>query len=141
MPTPRRPLTRSSIKPRLLFPVKPREGADAADEDEEAVTDIEDQAGAVAKGENPHTPMDLVEESPGTPVAPKFAPASPPTTSRTTRHGSKAVDESTPIKPNRGGKRSPFDGWRRVKNNGSEGHGQKRAGDELITDPPKRSRA
>lgn len=96
---------------------------------------------AEAEGDIPRTPVDLVEETPGTPVAPKFAPASPPTTSRTTRHGNKTADETTPMKPTRGGKRSPFDGWRRVKNNGAESHGHKRSGDDLAADPAKRTRA
>ena len=111
------------------------------DDDEEAPTDIEDHAITQAEGENPQTPTDLMEDAPGTPVAPKFAPASPPTTNRTTRHGNKAADETTPMKPTRGSKRSPFDGWRRVKKPSAESHGQKRAGDSLAADPPKRTRA
>ncbi|KAJ2965281.1 hypothetical protein NUW58_g10915 [Xylaria curta] len=37
-----RPMTRSSIKPRLLFPPKPKGKQAATNEDEEALTDIED---------------------------------------------------------------------------------------------------
>lgn len=136
----RRPVTRSSIKPRLLFPTKPAEASDTKNDDEEAVTDIEDHVLAKSKADHPETPLELVEEAPDTPVAPKFAPASPPTTARTTRHGDKGSEESTPIKPTRSGKRSPFDGWRRVKN-GSESQSQKRSGDTLTADAPKRTRA
>ncbi|OIW25163.1 hypothetical protein CONLIGDRAFT_656860 [Coniochaeta ligniaria NRRL 30616] len=150
----RRPMTRSSIKPRLLFPVPaaPVQAPPANIDDEEAETDIEDNTIPakdemdIEQEEHPHTPFDLAE-SPDTPVAPKFAPTmpvSPPTTQRTTRHGTKSADETTPMKPLRGGKRSPFDGWRRTKNGGSsEGGGgsAKRSGESLTADAAKRSRA
>jgi hypothetical protein len=138
-------MTRSSIKPRLLFPVPAAAQEPANLDDEEAETDIEEPIPAKDEMdvEQPHTPFDLVEESPDTPVAPKFAPAmpvSPPTTQRTTRHGTKSADETTPMKPIRGGKRSPFDGWRRTKN-GSESSSTKRSGESLTADAAKRTRA
>lgn len=144
-----RPMTRSSIKPRLLFPQATQEPAPTNYDEEEAETDIEDQEPIPAKDEmdieheEPSTPSEL-GQAPGTPVAPKFAPASmlasPPTTQRTTRHGTKSAEETTPMKPIRGGKRSPFDGWRRTKN-GSESSSTKRSGESLTADAAKRTRA
>ncbi|RYP60423.1 hypothetical protein DL769_008126 [Monosporascus sp. CRB-8-3] len=130
----RRRITRSSIKPRLLFPPagKGKEADDTVNEDEEAATDIEDPASNDADAADtdiPATPLDLVDEQPDTPKAPRFAPASPPSTSRTTRFGSKLEVDTTPMKkPTKA--RSPFDGWRRSKRT-AETHGQKRAGDTL----------
>ena len=117
----RGPLTRSSVKPRLLFPSKDRKGAKSHNtEDEEADTDIDDRM-------DTSTPLHLMEDTVTTPTAPKFAPASPPTTVRGTR--SKNIDLSsspgvptsddehtaTPPKHNarRGGGVSPFNEWKR----------------------------
>ena len=150
----RRHLTRSSIKPRLLFPPKAPEPEINID-DEEAATDIEDHVLAGAEENEPATPTDLVDATPGTPEAPKFAPASPPMTQRTTRFGGKKPAEgSTPIKlkasketkeaketkPATRGKRSPFDGWRRVKGGPESQAGQKRAGESLTSGSAKRTR-
>jgi hypothetical protein len=112
------------------------------DEDEEAETEHEDfDLGSESRAVDPDTPMDLVDnDTPGTPVAPKFAPASPPTTGRTTRFSTRAVEDTAPIKAKKGTKRSPFDGWRRTKN-GSESHGHKRTGDSLTAESAKRTRA
>lgn len=145
----RRPMTRSSIKPRLLFPVPtptPAQQEPSSIDEEEAETDIEEPVPAKdemdVEEEQPQTPSDLVDV-PDTPVAPKFAPTmqvTPPTTQRTTRHGTKSADDTTPMKPLRGKKRSPFDGWRRIKN-GSESSGSKRSGDSLTAEAAKRTRA
>ncbi|KAL2021255.1 hypothetical protein VTK56DRAFT_7334 [Thermocarpiscus australiensis] len=135
----RRPLTRSAVKPRLLFPVAKGEENKPANEDEEAATDIEDHVLAGMGEGSTVTPAELVDEAPGTPEAPRFAPASPPTTTRTTRFGKKSA-EATPLKPKPGGKRSPFDGWRRVKG-GAQSQGHKRPGDELPAATSKRTRA
>lgn len=129
----RGPLTRSGLKPRLLFPTAAqlaakKEKALIPDEEEEAITDIEDS-----------TAMDLSEDGVTTPKAPKFAPASPPTTGRATRSIKKA-GSSSPATPgaedrgsrsSRGGKVSPFDGWRRVKGPSPILKGKKRMGDAL----------
>lgn len=129
-----RPLTRSSIKPRLLFPTpqqtKAREMRSQGTEDEEeAVTDIEEQG--------PLTPMDQ-DEIVATPKGPIFAPASPPTTGRVTRSkdvlmnsspaGPTSDDEIAPSLARRGGKVSPFDGWTQTKNMVG---GKKRGGEPL----------
>ncbi len=136
--TPRKRLTRSSIKPRLLFPPKKQDQGEL-DGDEEADTDIEVQ-GENKDVEEPETPVDLVDEAPETPKAPKFAPASPPTTGRTTRSGNKPGEDSTPMKPARGGKRSPFDNWRQTKNGSGSGH-KRPAEAPGSTIPAKRTRA
>jgi hypothetical protein len=117
----RGPLTRSSTKPRLLFPSNDqKEMRSHNTEDEEADTDIEDPM-------DTSTPTYQMDGKVTTPKAPKFAPASPPTTIRATR--SKNVDMSsspgaptsedehikTPPKHNarRGGVVSPFNEWKR----------------------------
>lgn len=135
----KRHFTRSSIKPRLLFPTADSDEPKELDEDEEAATDIEDHVLAGLEADKPETPADLVDETPGTPAAPRYAPASPPTTVRTTRFSNKKSAEPTP-KPKQPTKRSPFDNWRRVKG-GSQSAGQKRSGDDLSADAPKRTRA
>jgi hypothetical protein len=66
---------------------------------------------------------------PDTPSAPRFAPASPPTTARTTRVSKRLIAEDTPVK--RGGRRSPFDSWRRSKT-GATPHGQKREAESSL---------
>jgi hypothetical protein len=136
----RRPLARSSIKPRLLFPPTKTQESNVEIDEEEAVTEIEDNVPEPTENDDPATPMELVDEQPNTPEAPRFAPASPPTTARTTRFGGKKSAEVTPMKSKPTGKRSPFDGWKRVKG-GSESHGQKRSGDALPAGAAKRTRA
>ncbi|KAJ4293889.1 hypothetical protein N0V88_005403 [Collariella sp. IMI 366227] len=134
----RRHFTRSSIKPRLLFPVGPDE-SQHENSDEEAATDIEDHVLAGIETDKPETPLELVDEVPGTPEAPRFAPASPPTTARTTRFGGKKAADTTPVKPTKPSKRSPFDSWRRVKGGASTSH--KRSGEDLAATSSKRTRA
>ncbi|AEO58986.1 hypothetical protein MYCTH_2134725 [Thermothelomyces thermophilus ATCC 42464] len=137
----KRHFTRSSIKPRLLFPTdKSDEPAKVANEDEEAATDIEEHVLAGLEADKPETPGDMIDEAPATPAAPRYAPASPPTTARTTRSGTKKAAELTPKPPKPPAKRSPFDSWRRVKG-GSQTTGHKRSGDDLSTTAPKRTRA
>lgn len=123
--TPRR-LTRSSIKPRLLFPSPGRAlGRDIkahTTEDEEADTDIEER-------EEVLTPTGKEHDMTATPKAPKFAPYTPPTTVRATR--SKKVDVSgglgdddemtdyVPTSPmlrvaTRVSRSSPFEEWSRA---------------------------
>jgi len=119
----RRPLTRSAIKPKLLFPTRQQAAAKMSHntEDEEADTDIEDHTKDFS------TPKHQVEGFLPTPKAPRFAPATPPTTARATR--SKNIDiSSSPAGPTssddypsplrKSGRRggtgrpvSPFDEW------------------------------
>ncbi|KAI0377742.1 hypothetical protein F5Y04DRAFT_172272 [Hypomontagnella monticulosa] len=132
-----RALARSSIKPRLLFPT-PSKGKEVKEvektstEDEEAVTDIEDHVLGDVEEEDqmevPETPKGMATKKPETPVAPRFAPASPPSTVRATRASTRLNTEETPIRPSK--PRSPFDSWRRSKGRAG-GHGQKREGEAL----------
>ncbi|KAI1100798.1 hypothetical protein F4804DRAFT_34043 [Jackrogersella minutella] len=147
-----RPLTRSAIKPRLLFPSshkvsKVKAVTKATSEDEEAVTDVEDHVlEDVAKEDPPttagvvETPAAMIFEKAETPVAPRFAPASPPSTVRATRASARIQAIETPMKL--GKSRSPFDGWRRSKSRAAP-HGQKREGEALTghNDVSKRQRA
>lgn len=134
----RGPLTRSSIKPRLLFaPSKPQ----AVVDEEEAITDIDEPSGS-------ETPKCQSKELPATPSAPRFAPASPPTTVRGKKSGKKVERHISPVLKSRTpfgsdgsddlpttrsgvrGKASPFDGWKRTKATSSS-HGTKREGDTI----------
>ncbi|KAI5866372.1 hypothetical protein GGS23DRAFT_556798 [Durotheca rogersii] len=143
------PFTRSSIKPRLLFPSKQKgkETVKTTPEDEEAETDIEDRAPANIQDEEtdtPVTPTGRNSAKPGTPEAPRFAPASPPTTTRTTRSGDKARVEESPVKKAAAAAkpRSPFDGWRRSKSRAAS-RSLKREGEALpgSNEASKRQRA
>ena len=89
-------MTRSSIKPRLLFPssqqIRAKERkSQLSEDDEEAITDIEEHE-VSTPAEEQHVVA--------TPKAPKFAPASPPTTGRATR--SKDVEMKSPVGPGNG---------------------------------------
>ncbi|KAK1989061.1 hypothetical protein LZ30DRAFT_765638 [Colletotrichum cereale] len=145
----RKPLTRSAIKPRLLFPVASKSPAIGSTlEEEEAVTDIEDhhleeceedeEEEEEEEEQAPETPAETQNNCPPTPQAPKFGltVATPPDTRRTTRSGLK-TEEATPIK--RKGRQSPFDDWPRVKSR-HESSSSKRAGDDLAIPAPKRAR-
>lgn len=133
------PLTRSSIKPRLLFPPKKQlhERTDPSIDDEEAPTDIEDS--------RDHEMSDLEHGSQvTTPVKNSiFSPTTPPTTGHATRAAiKKAVFESPSDPPEPveavpsewpGKKISPFDGWARTKavTNGGGSKGKKRDGEAM----------
>ncbi|KAI3324246.1 hypothetical protein HD806DRAFT_494514 [Xylariaceae sp. AK1471] len=145
-----RMMTRSSIKPRLLFQSKTKgkratsATATVEDVDEEAATDIEDHVlhnAEDAELEIPETPVYVAEDKAKTPDAPRFAPASPPSTARATRSADKLRDGDTPM-PKLTKVPSPFDGWRRSKSRGTP-QGQKREGGFLAKSPTgtKRQRA
>ena len=134
-----RPLTRSSIKPRLLFPTKQQihERTACAVDDEEAPTDIEDP-----QDHEMADPEDKKQIT--TPVkVPTASPPTPPTTGHTTRATAKQVafnSSSNPPEPTvadpyerRGKKVSPFDGWVRTKAgaSGVGGKGKKREGEAM----------
>jgi hypothetical protein len=138
----RRPMTRS-VKPRILFPQahagKDLESMD--DEDEEAVTDIEDHVLPDADDVmEPETPM--VKGTPDTPATPRFAPTSPPATGRVTRFGNKTSAERSPRMARAGseGKNSPL-GFRLSKGSMSKTGGHKRPAASLDESPAKRARA
>lgn len=105
--------------------------------DEEAVTDIEDEAEEIAIEEPlvPKTPVKTQKHTMETPQAPRFAPMSPPDTKRTTRSTNK-LDEATPIKKKE--RRSPFDTWPRTKERNDTG--TKRQAEPMFA-PAKRTKA
>lgn len=131
-----RPLTRSSIKPRLLFP--PKQTAPIID-DEEAPTDIESP-----QDHEMTDPEDKTAVT--TPVKVSiFSPPTPPTTGHATRAITKKtafdlrLDPPEPVEAvsyeRRGKKVSPFDGWARTKagTSGGGGKGKKREAEGMET--------
>ncbi|KAK4085227.1 uncharacterized protein Triagg1_217 [Trichoderma aggressivum f. europaeum] len=138
-----KPLTRSSIKPRLLFPAKaPAPKTKDMLEEEEAATDVEEAVETEkpsAKVEIVETPAKAKEERAQTPDAPKYAPASPPETRRTTRSTNKLSADTAPIK--RTGKKSPFDSWIRTKEHTNRSGTKRAAADPLPAAPAKRTRS
>ena len=124
----RRPLTRSSVKPRLLFPtpeqLRARETRSQATEDEEeAATDIEEP-------NHLSTPKGQMDDVVATPMAPKFAPASPPTTTRVTR--SRQMDiTGSPTQVERDRSLSPFHQSFSLGRDGPPTRGRKRGGEFL----------
>ncbi|KAK8084612.1 hypothetical protein PG997_005883 [Apiospora hydei] len=138
---PSRRLTRSSVQPRLLFPskAKGKEVLEHNTEDEEAATDIEDHVVIEKKDDKDAVETPAEKPMPGTPTAPRFAPASPPSTTRTTRMSKRLEDSVTPMKrPTK--TQSPFDTWRRSKSHAGP-QGQKREADTPATGVAKRQRA
>ena len=130
-------MTRSSIKPRLLFP--PRERSQVTLEEEEADTDIETDV--QKRSEDRHgveTPASDFKID--TPAAPGYSPAQLPDTRRVTRARDKKFDEDTPIKKTRG-RTSPFDSWPRVKSRSDGGLPSKRAGSSLGAATTKKMRS
>lgn len=133
------PLTRSSVKPRLLFPPKQPEQSEIDLEEEEADTDVEDEVRERSSLPVPQTPTKARKESAKTPEAPKYAPVSPPETRRTTRSTNKLAGDETPIKKP---KRQPtlFDSWPRTKEHKAPA-ATKRAAEGIAQAPAKRTRA
>ena len=87
-----RPLTRSSIKPRLLFPTpqQQREREATNISDEEATTEVEDG-------------QDDQDAEVTTPVKQTvFSPATPPTTGHATRSSTKITEDVAPLPTTRG---------------------------------------
>ena len=131
-----RPLTRSSIKPRLLFP--PKQTAPISD-DEEAPTDIENP-----QDHEMTDPEDKTAVT--TPIkASIFSPPTPPATGHATRATTKKTAFDLHVHPpepvevisyeRRGKKVSPFDGWARTKagTSGGGGKGKKREAEGMET--------
>jgi hypothetical protein len=124
--------SRFHVKPRVLF----GQEKSKALEDEEAATDVEDMEEAEASPE-PQTPVKAKQEMQKTPDAPRFGQLSPPDTRRVTRSANKLLGDVTPMKSS--GRRSPFDNWRRTKDN-KDGLGSKRQGESLDSEHTKRAR-
>ena len=131
-------MTRSSIKPRLLFPPEQKnaDGEVYGTDDEEALTDIEEAASVTVPfpREDFETPQELEGDTPATPAAPRFFFLLIRRTDSSTRQGSKAKIEDSPMKSRPAKTKSPFDVWRRSRS--SAAHGQKREGDPLAQGVP-----
>lgn len=146
IPTAPRRFTRSSVKPRFLFP--DAYGKHGNSTDEEAVTDIEEPQTREVEIEEPTESKGKVA---ATPSKQKYY-ATPPTTARTTRATVKRTTQDqaeeeddlpaslfTVRKAKRG---SPFDGWSRTKA-GESSIGQTRKRDAespLLEEAAKRAR-
>lgn len=132
--------SRSAVKPRMLFPSTRVTKDNDMIADEEAETDIDESAKSTSMTSTPvvqhnvESPAEHTEKKIDTPKAPKFAPASPPATSRTTRSKKFAADEPSPINLKIKGKRSPFLGWRRTKSGDASSSNPKRPGEPLVKD-------
>lgn len=133
----------------MLFPTaaQRQERGATIDEDEEAITDIEDLPPMPNDSEMTDLgPESEEEQAVMTPVNHSFStPATPPTTGHATRSATKKAElgYSSPIEPEtvkapepiprrRGKKLSPFDGWQRIKApTAVPSKGRKREGDAL----------
>jgi hypothetical protein len=136
-----KPFTRSSIKPRLLFPSEGqrREREEGHEADEEALTDIE-----MPK------PADSV-----TPTKQRFQLVTPPTTVKAKRTTAKGVSDVAQLQheiakspsgtasiQTKKKQRSPFDAFQRKKSTSSVPKGTKREGSPMTEDTaPKRTRS
>lgn len=137
------PLTRSSIKPRVLFPSSNDDGkADDVDEtDEEAATDVEDNANPKdGANEIDHGPDVDMHQDPVTPPAKSIVtPPSPGGTIRTLRSRAKrdfAEYDTTPTAPaTRTKTMSPFAGWQRKKQSPPSGTATPKRRDARNTSP------
>ena len=138
--------TRSSIKPRLLFP-NAQQQRERQLADEEATTDIEQADDSEMT--DVATDETEIEEQDGqvvTPVETTFTPATPPETGHATRSATKkAATGNSPLMTDtdggveiKKGRRSPFDGWARRKVGASASltapKGKKRQGESIEKD-------
>lgn len=143
-----RPFTRSSVKPRLLFPTaaQRKERSLAVAEDEEAVTDIEDLPPVPDDSELTDLASETEKETLVTPIKESFIePSTPPATGHATRAATRKaklgpspsalVEEPATFGRKREKKASPFNGWQRTKATASAtGRGKKRSGEVLDKD-------
>jgi hypothetical protein len=140
--SPNRRLTRSTIKPRILFPTEEQvraRNAAAEEADEEAVTDIEVPCPTTVKAGANGPATKSTANHKNAPVSPATAfrtPSPPPTDpggssgtlSRTARADPTDPTSKEPKptnkhiqRPKSGRSVSPFDSWSRVKHSGSTG--------------------
>ncbi|KAK4974061.1 hypothetical protein LTR66_000051 [Elasticomyces elasticus] len=156
----KRPFTRSTLEPRLLFPSaeqrRHREASHNTEDDEEAPTDIEDlEAHAASLLFTSTTSNEIIgqaeagvvpEAETTTPVRAYVRPATPPSAVRATRSSTKRAQISplSELSPEAGGARvkrskksSPFDSWQRTKSvsgvaNEEIAMGKKKGGEALV---------
>lgn len=159
----RRPFTRSTVKPRLLFPNEEQrrqleERANDAEDDEEAVTDIEGPDGTIISGKDRLHPNGTEEKRVVTPVKQLFRPATPPSTGHATRSSTKKhaldaspsgpphdlpqvdVEKEAEVTPSASSsfsqqpskKASPFDMWQRTKPAGGRVVSKKREAEPMV---------
>lgn len=136
--------TRSSVKPRLLWPSTASHQEKGIVEDEEATTEIEDML--PTDGEMTDLTHETEDEALITSVKPSsMVPTTPPSTGRATRSAArKAVFTTTPLEPVEeicssdhplGKRNSPFNSWQRAKVTALEAKkGKKRQGEVLDID-------
>ena len=138
-PMPRvRPLTRSSIKPRILFPTAEQTAAQNARREAEAaaVTKSVDQevrmgldSNYEVKAPHPVRALDDVFENPSTPPGKGMEPTTPPPilgSGRSLRSHTRK-EMGMPVTPSREGEaplNSPFDQWYRTKGPSTPGTGE-----------------
>lgn len=131
-----RPLTRASIKPRLLFPTAEQRQAreqKSVVTDEEATTDIEEHADAdevveaPAKESGNEVGNGVTESEPTTPTNQTTqSTVTTPTTPKFSGHGhslrsqSKKSVEQTPVKNGRASTNTSFGSWKRTKSSSDE---------------------
>jgi len=140
-----RPLTRSSIKPRLLFPsedqLREREEADASDEvDEEALTDIELPVSVKKQPTKTATPRKAAASHLATPPSTKrtkrvvdTAPGPVPSLEMVVEEPEDAPASPVTRKATKAKNRSPFDDWPRLKApSSSSSRGKKRTASESV---------
>jgi hypothetical protein len=141
--SPSRRLTRSTLKPRILFPtdeqIRAREAAAAEEADEEAVTDIEAPCPTAVKADASAPSAGNRKRSSAGPAAGFRTPSPPPTAPDGTLTAG-AEEPAKPTnkyleKPKSGRSVSPFDRWSRVKPvesvGGAKGATAKRRGSPL----------
>ncbi|KAK4982433.1 hypothetical protein LTR66_009267 [Elasticomyces elasticus] len=156
----KRPFTRSTLEPRLLFPSEEqrrhREATHDTVDDEEAPTDIEDfEAHATSLLFTSTTPNKTTGQAEAgaepetetiTPARAHLRPATPPSAVRATRSSAKRAQLSPLSEPSpeagglrvkRSKKSSPFDSWQRTKSvsgaaNEEIAKGKKKGGEALV---------
>jgi hypothetical protein len=124
--SPSRRLTRSTLKPRILFPtaeqVRAREAA-AEEADEEAVTDIEVPCPAAKTDASGPSPKPGASRKRAAAGPADFRTPSPPPAADATTDAAPSVGAEVPTKPTNkylqkpksGRSTSPFDSWTRIK--------------------------
>jgi hypothetical protein len=135
-PEARRPLTRSSIKPKLLFQEEIRqrklENGEFTEDEEEATTDMETPVATPSRGKGKMIMS----------IADSLQEATPPPTVRKIKRGMFTSAVTTLLSSQFA--EISFDGWSRVKSahsSGSSSRGAKRSGSPLVREVDKKARS